>query len=136
MTSGVQPRSAAVAKCRTTSFTGGPAWISQWTDRRYDFNITCPGVTGRQAAHPLTQYAGTSLRRGSRGAAVAALQQALGVQADGRFGPRTQAAVVRLQTRRDLPATGVVDRATWRKLGAGTGDRGQASLFPQMFAST
>jgi hypothetical protein len=35
---------------------------------------------------------------------------------NGRFGPATEAAVKRFQRRNDIPATGTVDRRTWRPL--------------------
>ena len=69
-------------------------------------------------ANPLTRYATTVLRYDARGAAVLALQKALGVSASGWFGPKTLTAVRALQTRAKLPVTGVVDTATWKALGA------------------
>ncbi|MFN8026553.1 MAG: peptidoglycan-binding domain-containing protein [Acidimicrobiia bacterium] len=39
------------------------------------------------------------------------------VTADGSFGPGTKAAVIQFQTSKSLPATGVVDAATWTALG-------------------
>lgn len=39
------------------------------------------------------------------------------VTADGSFGPGTKAAVIQFQTSKSLPATGIVDAATWRALG-------------------
>lgn len=68
----------------------------------------------------LAAYAKTTLRRGSTGAAVIALQKALAVTADGAFGPLTEAAVRTFQSRHDLPATGVVGPTTWAAL-AGQG---------------
>ena len=64
-----------------------------------------------------------SLQVGSQGRAVADVQAALKrqgfVPADraGVFGDSTADAVRRFQTKRGLPATGVVDQATWRTLG-------------------
>jgi peptidoglycan hydrolase-like protein with peptidoglycan-binding domain len=68
-------------------------------------------------AGSLAAYAKTTLRRGSTGAAVAALQKALGITADGAFGPVTEAAVRTFQSRQHLPATGVVGPTTWAALG-------------------
>ena len=61
----------------------------------------------------------TTLRYGSNGALVTALQRRLGgnVAADGDFGPATLAAVRALQSSKGLPVTGVVDTATWTAAG-------------------
>ena len=67
---------------------------------------------------PLTRYLGTTLRRGSHGLAVLALQRRLHVAADGRFGRRTVRTVKRFQRRHHLRATGIVATRTWRALGA------------------
>ncbi|AXH96925.1 peptidoglycan-binding domain-containing protein [Ornithinimicrobium avium] len=47
------------------------------------------------------------------GGAVRLLQQLLGVDADGSFGPQTEKAVEKLQKSADLEPTGVVDGPTW-----------------------
>jgi peptidoglycan hydrolase-like protein with peptidoglycan-binding domain len=54
-------------------------------------------------------------------AAVMRLQHALGVTADGSYGPVTLAAVRRLQVRDGLDPDGVVGQATWRALGLRAG---------------
>lgn len=64
-------------------------------------------------AYPWVGHRNTVLRRGSRGAAVIALQRALRVTPDGAFGPVTAAAVAALQAGYGLPADGVVSRSTW-----------------------
>ena len=62
------------------------------------------------------------LRRRMRGAAVRDLQERLRakgflrVKADGVFGPETQAAVKAAQRQYQLPADGIVGRATWEAL--------------------
>jgi putative peptidoglycan binding protein len=69
----------------------------------------------------LTTYSGMELQRGDSGPVVKAVQQAVGADADGSFGPLTQAAVTSWQQAHDVPATGVVDSATWHALlNAGT----------------
>ena len=57
------------------------------------------------------------LKVGSKGGAVKKVQAKIGVTADGAFGPKTQAALKAYQTKHGIPATGVVDAATWAKLG-------------------
>ncbi len=57
----------------------------------------------------------------SRGGGVRELQRALGVSADGVFGPGTQSAVKRFQRRRGLTADGVVGPQTRSALGIGPG---------------
>ena len=70
-------------------------------------------VAGRFAA-----YDALVLQVGSTGSAVKVLQAALGVTADGDFGPLTKAAVVGYQKQKKLPADGVVRSALWRALSA------------------
>ncbi len=57
-----------------------------------------------------------TLRRGSRGPAVALLQKQLLLKDDGIFGPRTEDAVREFQSANGLGRDGVVGAATWRKI--------------------
>jgi peptidoglycan hydrolase-like protein with peptidoglycan-binding domain len=85
------------------------------------------GSTAPTTTVPTTTTAPTTthptLQEGSPNTAeVTLLQQklaALGYQVtpDGSFGPGTKAAVMQFQTSKGLPATGVVDAATWQALG-------------------
>lgn len=64
----------------------------------------------------------TTLDRGAAGPAVAVLQNAVRgtgpkIAVDAVYGDQTRSAVVTLQAARKLPATGVVDAATWASLG-------------------
>jgi peptidoglycan hydrolase-like protein with peptidoglycan-binding domain len=68
--------------------------------------------------YPLRAYYSTVLRTGSTGPAVVVLQRALGIAADGAFGPQTEAAVKALQGRAKLARTGVVATLTWQGLEA------------------
>jgi hypothetical protein len=63
--------------------------------------------------YPLIGYRGLTLRQGSRGAAVDAVQRALRLTADGVFGPITGAAVKAVQSRAKMARTGVVSGWTW-----------------------
>ncbi len=63
---------------------------------------------------------------GSEGGAVARLQSALHLSADGNFGPETEAAIRRLQARHGLTVDGVVGPATWHVIGIS----GEATLNP------
>jgi peptidoglycan hydrolase-like protein with peptidoglycan-binding domain len=62
----------------------------------------------------------------SAGGAVAQLQSALHLTADGNFGPETEAAVKRLQARHGLTVDGIVGPATWSVIGVS----GQETLNP------
>ena len=57
------------------------------------------------------------VRRGSRGDWVAKLQEALGIEADGIFGPGTEAALQAYQQEEGLTADGVAGRNTYQSLG-------------------
>lgn len=133
---GLTSRATALDRCRTPSFSGGPVWFAQWTDDVRDFNVSCPGTTGRARTSPLLPHAGTVLERGERGPAVKALQRAVGVTPDGVFGRRTEAAVRRTQSAHVLRVTGVVRSRTWTALGAHERRTGRPSLFPRAFRST
>src|SRR3954451_22467183 len=108
---------AARQMCRTTA-TGGRTWLGQYT-REWDENLTCPAmdaVPGHPG--PLWRYRHTTLRIGSTGAAVTALQKSLKVSASGSYEPQTLAAVTKFQQAHGLPMNGQVDADDWRALGA------------------
>ena len=60
--------------------------------------------------------ASAELVLGASGERVVALQQALGITADGDFGPQTEAAVKAFQQRSGLEADGRVGPKTWAKV--------------------
>ncbi|WP_051750354.1 peptidoglycan-binding domain-containing protein [Phycicoccus jejuensis] len=89
---------------------GGSSGVAASTPATSKPSTSTPATTSTE----LTAHKGSTLRSGSAGAAVKALQRALGgLSADGRYGPATQARVVSFQRAAGLTATGVVDRATW-----------------------
>jgi cell wall-associated NlpC family hydrolase len=90
---------------------------------------TVAAPAGQMAAAQATSTATTSsmLKVGSRGASVAAVQRALGIAADGVFGPATKAAVLRFQRAHGLAADGVVGSITSGALGLGGASAATAS---------
>ena len=56
------------------------------------------------------------LKNGSKGEDVKKLQEKLGVEAIGTFGPKTEAAVKAWQKANGLKDDGIVGDATWSKL--------------------
>ncbi|KRE43718.1 peptidoglycan-binding domain-containing protein [Knoellia sp. Soil729] len=65
---------------------------------------------------PLSAYVNTVIQRGSKGAAVVALQRALNLTADGSFGPGTEAKVKAYQSSKGISPTGIVAASTWKAL--------------------
>jgi peptidoglycan hydrolase-like protein with peptidoglycan-binding domain len=81
--------------------------------------LTVDGVVGPATWQKLI----VTIKRGSRGLAVRALQHQLrnqygyrSVAVDGVFGPSTESAVKNFQSKRRLAADGIVGPATWKAL--------------------
>lgn len=120
-TAGHRGRAGALAMCAKPSFSGGPVVLGQYYDDIRDSDVTCPGVVGaptRTKVSALAPWRTTVLRRGSSGPAVAALQARLGLPAHGTFNRGVALQVRLFQRQQRLPETGIVDRLTWRALGA------------------
>jgi hypothetical protein len=104
--------------------------------RRHD--LAADGIVGPATRRSLGLGAGPVLKRkrgggrsparraagraAPRGGGVRALQRALGIPADGIFGPGTERAVMRFQSRHRLAADGVVGPVTRRALGLRSGE--------------
>jgi peptidoglycan DL-endopeptidase CwlO len=74
------------------------------------------GATRAKSSGGATRVHVELLKLGSRGPAVARVQRALGIRADGDFGPKTKRAVRAFQKRHGLLADGVVGPKTRRAL--------------------
>jgi len=89
----------------------GPAFRTNNYDKKmaaaYAFHAAGPPRTS--AGRPL-------LKMGAVGDEVEDLQQALGIKADGDFGPATKKAVIAFQQQHGLKADGIVGAGTWKAL--------------------
>ncbi|MGE3541316.1 MAG: glycosyl hydrolase 108 family protein [Candidatus Tectimicrobiota bacterium] len=82
-----------------------------------DASASAAGNTPPAAAdvEPAVEY--ETVRSGSRGVWVEKLQAALGIPADGVFGPATEAALKAYQIQAGLTADGIAGRKTYQALG-------------------
>jgi peptidoglycan hydrolase-like protein with peptidoglycan-binding domain len=76
--------------------------------------VADPGASSSGGAAASTEVV---VERGDRGPAVRAIQEQLGIAADGVFGPLTERAVKRFQRRHDLVPDGIVGPLTRGALG-------------------
>ena len=84
-------------------------------------NLVVDGIVGPQTRAALGSEQGSLLRFGSRGPAVAVVQQRLGIPADGIFGPQTRKAVRVFQATHNLVVDGIVGPQTRAALGSEQG---------------
>jgi len=82
-------------------------------DRMKYYNKALAVIGGSQLTE---QPSNTVLKLGSKGSDVAKLQQALGLLADGNFGPATKEAVMKFQLKNGLAADGIAGTSTLSKL--------------------
>ncbi|MEA2254774.1 MAG: peptidoglycan DL-endopeptidase CwlO [Solirubrobacteraceae bacterium] len=83
--------------------------------------LTGPTAGATAATKSTTTTFNVGLSRGDTGPQVKALQRALGIAADGLFGPGTEQAVRSFQAARGLQTTGAVGPRTAAALGTGAG---------------
>lgn len=84
---------------------------------RWDRGLSIVNAPATSSTAPTTPtQPQTVLRRGSRGAEVSRLQRALGISADGIFGPATEAAVRQFQQGAGLTVDGVAGPNTLSRL--------------------
>ncbi len=86
------------------------------------------GAHPRASAAEAAEMDAVLLKVGRRGPAVKAVQRALGIPADGIFGPQTRAAVLAFQARNGLVVDGIVGPQTRAAL-FGRGDGAAAKLI-------
>jgi peptidoglycan hydrolase-like protein with peptidoglycan-binding domain len=102
----------------------GPAtWSVIGVSNEQTLTPPAPAIAGAHRIHhhshsaPTSSDEASSASANSSGNAVARLQSALHLTADGNFGPATEAAIKRLQARHGLTVDGVVGPATWSVIG-------------------
>ena len=89
--------------------------------------VVAPAADLATAQETATTTVAGMLKRGDRGPAVAAVQQALGIPADGVFGRQTRAAVRSFQAAHGLEVDGVAGPITRGALGIGGSSGGGGS---------
>lgn len=89
----------------------GPAYKANKYDEKLAAAYAFHSAGGSHADSPRP-----TLKQGDKGADVIALQKAMGLTADGDFGPGTKKAVVALQKKHGLYADGIVGKNTWALL--------------------
>ena len=98
-----------------------------WNQIYYEYRNILEDIPANNTQAITEPYPGVELRQGMNGESIRLIQEYLSyialffrsvntVATTGYFGPGTAAAVRRFQTEFGLPATGVVDEATWNRI--------------------
>ena len=90
----------------------GPNTEAALKNWQTDKGLSADGIAGPDTFMAMGLYELILLKQGTRGDTVKALQQKLGVGADGQFGPGTEKAVREYQKKNGLTADGVAGPAT------------------------
>jgi peptidoglycan hydrolase-like protein with peptidoglycan-binding domain len=102
--------------CRVPDLNWAPAY-SHANAKPCQYYPKVAAASGASALNrSLVSYSGMTLRNGSNGPAVKAVQAAVGAGADGAFGPNTVATLVTFQRAHRLAGDGLVGVGTWRAL--------------------
>ncbi len=94
----------------------GPGTEAALKEYQKKHGLHVDGVAGPDTFAQMGLFELVLLRPGTSGEAVKKLQQALGVTADGHFGPGTQKALRDFQTKNGLDADGLAGPATLAKM--------------------
>jgi uncharacterized protein (TIGR02594 family) len=108
----------------------GPAYWRNRYDQKLAAAYALHASGGPRAGHAQT------LRIGDSGPDVEELQEKLGIEADGDFGPATRAAVVAFQKSNGLTPDGIVGRKTREKLFQSVGTAPSPAPSPRRPAAT
>lgn len=87
----------------------------EYAKNKYDTKLAAAFAL-HNAGGPRTESPHPVLRMGDKGADVKLLQAALGLKADGDFGPATKAAVIKAQKAAGLYQDGIVGQQTWNAI--------------------
>jgi peptidoglycan hydrolase-like protein with peptidoglycan-binding domain len=102
--------------CRVPDLNWAPAYTAVNPRPCPSYARVSPQPGASALNRSLVAYSGMTLRRGSTGPAVTAVQAAVGGATGGSFGDLTVSAVGAFQTAHGLPGDGVVGPQTWRAL--------------------
>lgn len=85
-------------------------------DYQKENGLQVDGIAGPDTFSHMELYDLVLLRRGTRGTTVKKMQEALGIDADGKFGPGTEKALKAFQEENGLKADGMAGPNTLAKL--------------------